>query len=108
MVMCAICLSVFGEMMFYMLCVVYIWLVVWHKCCGTTIEHVWHISICVICVLLVKFICGTNIRYGLYEFCMWCFCVVLPMLFMVCLVCVSCMIYVWFVFVVYVYWCCDF
>ena len=46
----------------------------------------------VICVLLVQFVYGTNMTYGLYESCMWCMCCVWSM-FAVCSVfslCVTC------------------
>ena len=32
---------------------------------------VWHMSICAIYVLSVRFVCVTNIKYRLYKFCMW-------------------------------------
>lgn len=62
--------------------------------------HVWHISVCAIYVLLVQFVCVTNMTCGLYESCMSSMFAVGSMFDM----CV-CVIYEWLVFVVYVCMC---
>lgn len=63
--------------------------------CGVT---VWHISVYVICLLLVQFVYGTNMTYGLYESCMWCMCCVWSMfavcsVFSLCVTCDICVVY---------------
>ena len=59
------------------------WFVINVMCvCGVTMVHVWHISVCVTCVLLVQFV-WYNMMSGLDGLCMWYLCCVWSM-FAVC------------------------